>query len=95
MVSWLLQTPLSLHTASASPHEVILVQSTVDATITLGRPRGIIVDSAYDRDPLDEALQVQGIEMIAPHKSYRLCAISNYNEKTSTIYETASTNMAG
>ena len=63
--------PVAVHTASASPHEVTLVQATLDETFTLGRPGRIIGDRAYDSDPLDEALKAQGIEMIAPHKSNR------------------------
>ena len=63
--------PVALYTASASPHEVTLVQATVDEILTLGRPRRIIGDRAYDSDKLDQELQAQGIEMIAPHRSNR------------------------
>lgn len=35
------------------------------------KPESLIGDRAYDRDPLDEELRKQGIEMIAPHKSNR------------------------
>jgi transposase len=31
----------------------------------------LIGDKAYDSDPLDQELQEQGIEMIAPHKQNR------------------------
>ena len=58
--------PLAVHTASASPHEVTLVQATLDETLTLGRPRRIIGDRAYDSDPLDQRLAAQGIELISP-----------------------------
>ncbi len=34
-------------------------------------PEKLIGDRAYDSDPLDERLNEQGIEMIAPHKSNR------------------------
>jgi hypothetical protein len=30
--------PLAVHTASASPHEVILGEATLDETVTVGRP---------------------------------------------------------
>lgn len=63
--------PLAVHTACASPHEVILVDTTLDETVTVGRPERLIGDLAYDSDPLDAALTAQGIEMIAPHKRNR------------------------
>ena len=43
--------PLALHTDSAGPHEVTLVQATLDEIVTVGQPRRIIGDRAYDRDP--------------------------------------------
>ena len=52
----------------SSSHEVRLVQATINEIVTLGRPRRIIGDRAYDSDPLDEALASQGIELIAPHR---------------------------
>ena len=63
--------PLAVHAASASPHEVTLVEATLAQTLTLGRPRRLIGDRAYDSDPLDQRLAAQGIEMIAPHRSNR------------------------
>jgi transposase len=63
--------PLAVHTASASPHEVTLVDATLNETVTLGRPERLVGDLAYDSDPLDAALASQGIEMIAPHKRNR------------------------
>ena len=63
--------PLALHTDSAGPQEVTLVQATLDEIVTVGQPRRIIGDRAYDSDPLDNALAAQGIEMIAPHRRNR------------------------
>jgi len=63
--------PLAVHTASASPHEITLVDATVDETVTLGRPERLVGDRAYDSDPLDAALAAKGIELIAPHKRNR------------------------
>jgi len=68
--------PLAVHTASASPHEVTLVQATLDETLTVGRPRRLIGDLAYDSDPLDQALAEQGVELIAPHRSNRIKTIT-------------------
>ena len=63
--------PLAVHTASASPHEITLVEATLDEVVTMGRPERLIGDLAYDSDPLDARLAEQGIEMIAPHKRNR------------------------
>jgi transposase len=63
--------PLAISVGSASPHEVKLVESTLDKRFTEEMPERLIGDRAYDSDPLDVSLQKQGIEMIAPHKSNR------------------------
>ncbi len=63
--------PLAVHTSSASPHEVTLVEATLAETITLGRPARLVGDRAYDSDPLDQKLAQMGIELIAPHKCNR------------------------
>ena len=63
--------PLAISVGSASPHEVTLVEETLDKRFTEEMPERLIGDRAYDSDPLDERLQQQGIEMIAPHKSNR------------------------
>ena len=63
--------PLAVHTASASPHEVTLVEATLDEVVTVGGPRRLVGDRAYDSDPLDERLAQRGVEMIAPHRSNR------------------------
>ncbi len=68
--------PLAVHTSSASPHEVTLVEATLDETVTLGRPKRLIGDRAYDSDPLDCLLAKQGVELIAPHKSNRKRAVT-------------------
>ena len=63
--------PVAVYTDSANPHEVKLVQATLDEIVTVGRPRRLVGDRAYDSDPLDEALARQGIELIAPHRKNR------------------------
>ena len=63
--------PLAVYAASASPHEVTLVQATLAEVLTVERPQRLIGDKAYDSDPLDAELEEQGIEMIAPHKANR------------------------
>lgn len=64
-------TCLALHVASASPHEVKLVQQTLAARHVESKPEKLIGDKAYDSDTLDVELAVQGIDMIAPHRSNR------------------------
>jgi transposase len=64
-------SPLSVHTESASPHEVTLVGPTLERGFLKEKPERLIGDKAYDSDPLDEVLLDEGIEMIAPHRNNR------------------------
>ena len=63
--------PLAVSVGSAAPHEVTLVEDTLDKRFIEEMPERLIGDRAYDSDLLDASLQKQGIEMIAPHKSNR------------------------
>ncbi len=64
--------PVAVCVTSASPHEVTLVEQTLDASFLDEGPEKLIGDKAYDSDPLDERLlQERGIELIAPHKANR------------------------
>ena len=63
--------PVSVTTGSASPHESKLVQGLLDFMISPDSPRRIIGDKAYDSDALDEDLDAEDIEMIAPHRKSR------------------------
>jgi transposase len=63
--------PLAVHAASASPHEVTLVRETLASGFVGEKPERLIGDRAYDSDPLDAALDAQGVEMIAPHRKGR------------------------
>ena len=73
--------PLGNHLHCASPAEVRLAEETL-ATICVGRchragrprqkPVRVIVDKAYDSDPLRERLRQRGIELICPHKKNRV-----------------------
>jgi hypothetical protein len=54
---------------SASPHEVKLVEATIDSSFTRYAPDKLVGDKAYDSDSLDQQLfQERGVEMIAPHR---------------------------
>ena len=63
--------PLAVHAASASPHEVTLVGETLASSFVGEQPERLSGDRAYNSDPLDAALEAQGVEMIAPHRKGR------------------------
>src|SRR5262249_28730187 len=63
--------PLALATASASPHEVTLVTTTLTARCIDALPQWLFGDRADDSDPLDATLAEWGILMIAPHRRNR------------------------
>jgi len=64
--------PVAAHVESASPHEVKLVEDTIDSSFTQYAPDKLIGDKAYDSDPLDDRLlEDRGVEMIAPHRKGR------------------------
>ena len=64
--------PVAACVESASPHEVKLVEKTIDSSFTPYAPDKLIGDKAYDSDPLDQKLmQDRCIEMIAPHRRGR------------------------
>lgn len=63
--------PISVTTGSASPHESKLVQGLFKFMLSRDTPQRIIGDKAYDSDALDEDLDDECIEMIAPHRKNR------------------------
>ena len=64
--------PLAIGIASASPHEVTLVEAALDAGFAPAAPARVIGDKAYDSDALDRRLKEEpGIELIAPHRANR------------------------
>jgi transposase len=64
--------PVAAHIESASPHEVKLVDATIDSGFTEYAPDKLIGDKAYDSDGLDQRLlDERGVEMIAPHRRGR------------------------
>jgi hypothetical protein len=62
---------LSVAIQSVSPHEVTLVESTLEQRFIDELPERLIGDKAYDSDALDERLKGQGVELIAPNKTNR------------------------
>jgi transposase len=74
--SWRSQTALVFLSppglSSASPHEITLLEDTLDAKFTLDYPERLIGDRAYDSDRHDEWVKAQyGTELIAPHNPGR------------------------
>ena len=64
--------PVAAHVESASPHEVKLVDDTIDSSFTKHAPDKLVGDKAYDSDKLDhQLLDERGVEMIAPHRRGR------------------------
>jgi transposase len=71
--------PLGAHLDSPSPHEVTLIEKTLDkvAVPRKGRgrpkknPRRLVYDMAADSDPLRDWLGERGIELICPHRYNR------------------------
>jgi transposase len=64
--------PIAVDTTSASPHEITLVDQTLDACFLEHVPEKVIGDRAYDSDKLDQRLARQrGGDLIAPHKGNR------------------------
>jgi len=64
--------PIAVGIASASPHEVTLVEATLDNAFVADAIHRLIGDKAYDSNGLDERLSAErGIELIAPNLSNR------------------------
>ena len=64
--------PLAVDATSASPHEITLVDDTLEACFLEDLPEHVIGDKAYDSDELDKRLaEERGVQMVAPHKSNR------------------------
>ena len=64
--------PVAAHVESASPHEVKLVEETIDSGFTRDAPDKLVGDKAYDSDKLDiQLLDERGVEMVAPHRKGR------------------------
>lgn len=64
--------PVAVGVASASPHEVTLVEGLLAGRLTAALPTILIGDRAYDSDPLDERLREVGVEMVSPHRKNRV-----------------------
>ena len=64
--------PLGADTASASPHEVTLIEPLLKKRVIRRKPQRLIYDEAADSDPLRERLQRRGIELVCRHRRNRV-----------------------
>ena len=60
--------PLGIDTASASPHEVTLIESLLENRVRPREPKRLIYNAAADSDPLRKRLRRRRIELICPHR---------------------------
>ena len=72
---------LSIAVFAAAPHEVTLVEPTLEQRFVEQLPEKLIGDKAYDSDTLDEALAEKGIDLIAPHRTGRKKAATQDRRK--------------
>lgn len=63
--------PLAAHIASATPHEVTLIEPLLNRCVGPRRPRRLIYDTAADSDPLRSRLARRHLELICPHRLHR------------------------
>lgn len=63
--------PLGATIASASPHEVTLIEPLLNGRVFHRRLQRLIYDLAADSDPLRERLARRGIELVCPHRRNR------------------------
>ncbi|HEX5103422.1 MAG TPA: IS5 family transposase [Pirellulaceae bacterium] len=64
--------PLGADTASASPHEVTLIEPLLETRVLRRKPQRLVYDEAADSDPLRERLQQRGIELVCRHRRNRV-----------------------
>jgi transposase len=64
--------PLGADTASASPHEVTLIEPLLEQRVLPRKPRRLIYDEAADSDPLRKRLKRRGIELVCRHRRNRI-----------------------
>jgi transposase len=65
--------PVAVGVASASRHEVTLVETTLAERLTKATPRILVADKAYDSDPHDKLVRDRfNTELISPHRRGRV-----------------------
>ncbi|HXH55305.1 MAG TPA: transposase [Gammaproteobacteria bacterium] len=64
--------PIAISIKNASPHEIKLLEGTLDSIFINKTPKFLIGDKAYDSDALDQKLANKNIILIAPNKCNRI-----------------------
>src|SRR5262245_41825628 len=64
--------PLGAHIASASPHEVTLIEPLLAQRRMRCLPRHLLYDSAADSDPLRDRLRQRGIHLVCSCRAHRV-----------------------
>ncbi|MCG8592609.1 MAG: hypothetical protein MJE66_25240, partial [Proteobacteria bacterium] len=73
-----------------SPHEVTLVEATLERRFTRALPERLIGDRAYDSNALDDKLRADwGMELIAPHQPTRRRKTQDGREEPGTCRKAA------
>ena len=73
--------PLAGEIASASPHEVTLIELLLNRRLLRRSPRRLIYDTAADSDPLRTRLKRRRIDLICPHRNNRTKAATQDGRK--------------
>jgi len=65
--------PVGVHVASATPHETMLIEETLDqATLPASdKTHPLVADRAYDSDKLRDRLAERGLDLVCPHRRNR------------------------
>jgi transposase len=64
--------PVAADIASASPHEVTLIEPLLEKRVLRRLPKRLLYDLAADSDPLRQRLRRRGVELICPHRTNRV-----------------------
>lgn len=64
--------PCGAMIASATPHEVQLIEPLLEQRVLRRRPKRLIYDAAADSDPLRGRLRRKRIDLISPHRKNRV-----------------------
>lgn len=73
--------PLAGEIASATPHEVTLIEPLLDQRVLSKNSRRLIYDAAADSDPLRKRLKRRRIDLICPHRKNRKKAATQDGRK--------------
>ena len=73
--------PLAIHIESASPHEVTLVEATLESRFVAEKLLYLVKDRSSDSNLLDKMLNTDGIDLTAPHRKSRIQPVTQDSRK--------------